>query len=113
MCRSIKKPNNIFFHVSNPINRNSILKRGLLPSLGESQYLQHKISRKRIFLCKNNDYDSTWDDDRYAILLPPHLIKLLRQDKEVYGKKSFYIDNKRIDKKYIKLIYKGTGEDTF
>ena len=113
MCRSIKKPNNIFFHVSNPINRKSILKRGLLPSLGESQYLQHKISRKRIFLCKNNDYDSTWDDDRYAILLPPHLIKLLRQDKEVCGNGSFYIDNKRIDKKYIKLIYKGTGEDTF
>ena len=110
---NIKKTNNLFFHVSNPINRNSILKRGLLPSLGESQYHQHKISRKRIFLCKNNDYDSTWDDDRYAILLAPHLIKLLRQDKEVYGKRSFYIDNKRIDKKYIKLIYKGTGEDTF
>ena len=42
-----------------------------------------------------------------------HLIRLLRQDKEVYGNGSFYIDNKRIDKKYIKLIYKGTGEDTF
>ena len=42
-----------------------------------------------------------------------HLIRLLRQDKEVYGNRSFYIDNKRIDKKYIKLIYKGTGEDTF
>ena len=47
------------------------------------------------------------------ILKKTHLIRLLRQDKEVYGNRSFYIDNKRIDKKYIKLIYKGTGEDTF
>ena len=38
---------------------------------------------------------------------------LSKLDKEVYGNGSFYIDNKRIDKKYIKLIYKGTGEDTF
>ncbi len=38
---------------------------------------------------------------------------LSKLDKEVYGNRSFYIDNKRIDKKYIKLIYKGTGEDTF
>lgn len=38
---------------------------------------------------------------------------LSKLDKEVYDNRSFYIDNKRIDKKYIKLIYKGTGEDTF
>ena len=104
---------NIFYHVANPYNRNSILKRGLLPMLGESQKYQHRLSRKRIFLSTNNNYDSTWDDDRYIIVLPKYLMKHLKLDKEIVGKTSYYIDNIRIPRKYISLIYKGTGVSTF
>lgn len=105
----------ILFHVSNPLNRSSILKKGILPQKGLSQIVQHKISRKRIFLKSSNDYDSTYDDDRYLIKLPKHLIKKLKRDKEMIkaGNNSWYLDNIRIHKKYIKIIYKGTGEDTF
>lgn len=103
------------YHVSNPENRKSILSKGLLPSIGLSQLVQHKISRKRIFLKSTNDYDSTYDDDRYLILLPNYISKKLKKDKEMSlaGNNSWYLDNIRIPKKFIKLIYKGTGESTF
>ena len=103
------------FHVSNPLNRNNILKKGLLPQKGLSQNIQYKISRKRIFLKSTDDYDSTYDDDRYKIKLPKFIIKKLRRDIEMIraGNDSWYLNNIKIPKKYIKLIYKGTGNDTF
>lgn len=110
----MKKPN-ILFHTSNPINRVAILKKGLLPLKGLSQIIQHNISRKRIFLNSVNDYDSTYDDDRYIINLPKYISKKLKIDKEMKltSNNSWYLDNIRIPKRYIKIIYKGTGESTF
>lgn len=109
----MKKPN-ILFHTSNPINRDAILKKGLLPLKGLSQVIQHKISRKRIFLKSVNDYDSTYDD-RYLVVLPKYISKKLKIDKEMKlrSNNSWYLDNVRIPKRYIKIIYKGTGESTF
>ena len=106
-----KQKNNIFYHVANPIFRKNILARGLIPFAGESQKDMHTFYRKRIFLKNKNDYDSTWDDDRYEVRLPKDIIRKLRVDKEIEN--SFYLDNIRVNKKYIKLIYKGTGESTF
>ena len=107
----VKENSTIFYHVANPIFRKNILARGLIPLAGESQKSIHTFYRKRIFLKNKNDYDSTWDDDRYEIKLPKDIIRKLRVDKEI--KNSFYLDNIRINKKYIKLIHVGTGESTF
>ncbi len=110
----MKKPI-ILFHTSNPIDRDNILKKGLLPLKGLSQVIQHNISRKRIFLKSTNDYDSTYDDDRFIIKLPKNISKKLKNDKEMklVSKNSWYLDNIRIPKRCIKIIYKGTGESTF
>ena len=101
------------YYVANPIYRNDILKRGILPRKGRVQDSMHKLSRKRIFLCLTNEYDSTWDDDRYVINLPKYMVNKLRVDKEVLNLKCYYLDNIRINKKHIKLIHKGTGISTF
>lgn len=105
----------VLYHVSNPVYRESILKNGLIPQVGES-YIMHRgeneILPPVVFLSINNDYDTTWDDDRYEVTLyinkfilkpdlSPHLID-----------KSFMCHN-AIPPACLKLIHRGTGASTF
>ena len=58
---------------------------------------------------KNKLFDSTYDDDLWEITIPKDMV--------IYEDPSMklpmvYTPNK-IDKKYIKLIHEGTGEDNF
>ena len=59
----------ILFHTSNPIFRNSIFKKGLIPSVGESYKMHYDESdnlEKFVFLSKS-PYDTTYDDDVWAV----------------------------------------------
>ena len=111
------KPNgeipNKFFHVSNPVNRINIMRKGLLPSVGDS-YRCHSESdgdlMPVVFMSKNNDYDSTWDDDRWEIdgnYLDKESI-FNDFDSQMDGS---YIYTKAIPPKALKLIHKGSGKD--
>jgi len=101
------------YRVSNPYNRNSILTNGLLPSIGDS-YLAHyddePVLGKVVFVCTTNTYDTTYDDDRYEIKLSEEEFKRLdfKPDKDVTN--GLYTSN-IIKPEYIKLIYKGTGNE--
>ena len=102
-----------FFHVSNPINRESIIQKGLLPSVGDS-YRCHSESDNDltpvVFMSKNNNYDSTWDDDRWEIDSKYLDKNSIFNDFDPYMKDSF-VYTKNIPPKALKLIYKGSGKD--
>ena len=105
---------NVFYHVSNPKNRKSILKNGLVPSVGDS-YSAHAEGEGDddlmpvIFISGKNNYDSTWDDDRWAIngslLDKESIFKDFDSDME-----NSYVYNKIIPPDALKLLHKGTGK---
>ena len=95
----------ILFHTSNPIFRNSIFKKGLIPSVGESYKMHYDESdnlEKFVFLSKS-PYDTTYDDDVWAVDVSD--IKLKHDpDKELTDA---YVTNVSIDLSKLFLIYKG------
>ena len=102
------------YHVSNPKNRDSILKNGLQPKIGPSykSHYEEKIMGPVVFVSISNRYDSTYDDDRYLIEL---------SEKE-FEKLNFEIDHevedalfttKPINPEFLKIIHYGSGESTF
>lgn len=102
-----------FFHVSNPKYRDSIEILGLLPKVGDSYRLHYEEFEKgklepRIFLSSKNEYDSTYNDDRYMIVLNKAELEYLdlKEDKEV--KNGFYT-TKPISIENLYLIHKGNG----
>ena len=104
-----------FYHVSNPANRDSILKNGLIPKVGDSyraHYENKGTLEPRVFMCTSNSYDSTYDDDRYKMVLSDKEMDMLelKKDPDV---KDGYFTHKPIKNSCLILIYKGTGESTF
>ena len=101
------------YHVSNPINRQKILLNGLIPQEGDS-YLAHYDNKpvfgKVVFVCTTNTYDTTYDDDRYEISLPDEEFNKLNFKPDNDVENGLYTSNV-IKPKYLKLIYKGTGND--
>ena len=102
------------WHVSNPCNRKSILKNGLVPNMGacyKTHYME-KVFGKAIFLStdKNNIFNSTWDDDIFEVDIPDELITVY-EDVSMKYPHVYVLD--KIDNKYITCIYEGTGESTF
>jgi len=102
------------YHVSNPIFRESILKNGLMPKIGPaySEHYMNKNILKAIFMSTKNDYDSTYDDDRYEITLTDKEFKSLGFKKDYEAVNSVFT-TKPINNEKIKLIYKGSGVSTF
>jgi hypothetical protein len=102
------------YHVSNPCFRDSILKNGLIPKTGPSYkaHYEDKTMGDAIFVSLKNNYDSTYDDDRYEISLSQEEFEMLdfKKDKEVAD--ALYTNNP-IPRKSIKLFYKGSGKSTF
>lgn len=104
-----------FYHVSNPVNRESILKNGLVPKVGDS-YRAHYENKgqlePRVFVCSTNSYDSTYEDDRYKIVLSDEEIKWLelKKDPDV---EDGYFTHKPIKSSCLELIHKGTSKSTF
>ncbi|WP_152184419.1 hypothetical protein [Sulfurimonas indica] len=102
------------YHVSNPIFRKKILREGLLPKVGDS-YIAHYEEKNIgpvIFVSTQNDYDSTYDDDRYLISLSDEEFKVLefKIDNEVQN--GLYTRHP-IAKEKLELVHSGTGKSLF
>lgn len=104
----------VLYHVSNPTFRENILKNGLIPKTGPSYeaHYEDKTMGDAIFVSTENNYDSTYDDDRYEISLTEEEFRLLgfREDKEV---ENALYTKKPIPAKKLKLLYRGSGESVF
>lgn len=111
------------YHKSNPINRDSIEKNGLLRKVGDS-YSSHwegekntKRLRKYIFMYDKNiaEYDTTYDDDIWEI----DITKLDKSkakgdpDKWMWRNKGCWVYTEDIPREAIKLVYKGSGESLY
>jgi len=77
----------VLYHVSNPAFRKNILKNGLIPKTGPSYeaHYEDRTMGDAIFVSTKNDYDSTYDDDRYKISLTEKEFSLMNfeEDEEV------------------------------
>lgn len=110
--RNIDKVPKTLYHVSNPINRKSILKNGLLPKVGDSYSAHYEGENELepvVFLSSKNDYDSTWDDDRWEIDVNQINPQKLFLDFD-RGMKNCYVYTDVIPPTALKLIYKGNGK---
>jgi len=101
-----------YYHKSNPINRDSILLNGLIPSIGDSyklhyqEYINEADIKPAIFACDNKDYNSTWDDDIWEISIN----NTITWYKDEFCYEGCFITYEKIPSYCIKLIYKGTGK---
>lgn len=104
----------LLYHVSNPAFRKNILENGLIPKTGPSYeaHYEEKTMGDAIFVSTENDYDSTYDDDRYEISFTEKEFSLMdfKKDKEV---KNALYTKKPISAEKLKLLYRGSGENTF
>ena len=108
---------NKLYHKSPPNNREYIQLYGLMPYIGDS-YKSHWDDREDlkpyIFLYDRNiaEYDTTYDDDIYEIETKYLNKNLLDKDPDeyMYKTRGCYVYPIKIESKFIKLIYKGTGE---
>lgn len=106
----IRSGTNKYYHTSNPINRDSILRNGLLPKLGDQLLGDKKKYRPSIFLTKKSGlFDSTWDDDIWEIDTKG-LKNRFFKDKN-YDSKDYIYTLEPIPKDNIRLVYKGSGKD--
>jgi GNAT superfamily N-acetyltransferase len=109
----------VLFHKSPISCRKSILKKGLLPSVGDS-YKAHWDDREAltpyIFLYDHNtinggEYDSTYDDDIYAVDVSQLDNEHLFNDPD-NGMNGCFVYDIPIPTSAIKLVYKGTEGDS-
>lgn len=109
-------PSDKILHRSNPMFRNKILLEGLIVKGKSEAWLSDTaIDKPCIFasdtLNINELFDSGYDDDIYEIDLRNLKNKWFKDPNFIYFKNSVHIITfENIPRKYIKLIYKGTGE---
>ena len=108
---------NFLYHKANVTARKSILKNGLVPLVGDS-YKAHWDDQENlkpyVFLYDYNmfgEYDSTYDDDIYAVDIKQLDKKHLYKDPDEYMKGCFAYDLP-IPPTAIKLVYKGSKKDS-
>jgi len=106
-------PNKYVYHTSNPIFRDKISKRGLVPKERSESWLSDTNIDGKVIFAVNSDnskdwWDSTYDDDIYRI-------DTTDLKNKWYNDPNFDLKDKRIitfesiPVNSIKLIYKGTG----
>ena len=109
----------VLYHKSPISCRGSILKKGLLPSVGDS-YKAHWDDREDltpyIFLYDHNtinggEYDSTYDDDIYAVDVSQLDNEHLFNDPD-NGMNGCFVYDIPIPSSAIKLVYKGSEGDS-
>ena len=105
--KPVNVKNKKLYHTSNPINRDSILKKGLVPKRGEQLYDKKNISYKPAIYASFKVWDSTYDDDVWEI------------DTSKINNEWFVDENlpkkavvtfSKISRQALKLIHEGTGE---
>lgn len=103
----------LIYHKSIPTLRDKIEKNGLIPQKGDSYntYSPEDYEIPAIFgyLDNINNYDSTYDDDIWQIDTKGLDVEWF-EDKETSLSKGV-MTYEKIPRKFIKLIYKGTGKD--
>jgi hypothetical protein len=101
---------NFLYHKSNPLDRKSIDKQGLLPQRGEQWLRGTDIKGKAIFATTKKDlFNSTYDDDIWEINLS--LIPTIKWFIDPnYENKNHLYTQQPIPKNAIKLIKQGSGE---
>lgn len=117
-------PEPIVTHVSNPKNRKSILKNGLLASIGDcyASYVGGKEKCTPAIFATNTTkeehiFDSTWDDDIWYIYTDVAKVKWFKdahfrdEDHPEYGNYKHIVTFENIPKEAIELHKKGTGKD--
>ena len=109
----------VLYHKSPSSCRKSILKNGLIPSVGDS-YKAHWDHRDDltpyVFLydhntIKDGEYDSTYDDDIYSIDTKQLDLKHLKKDPDS-GMRGCFVYDSIIPASAIKLVYKGSKKDS-
>lgn len=110
-----------FLYHKSPISfRKSILKNGLIPSVGDS-YRAHWNDKEDLTpyvflydhdLINGGEYDSTYDDDIYAVDVNQLDKKFLSRDIDKTMKGCF-VYSKKIPTSALKLVYKGSNNDSF
>lgn len=116
-------PESIVMHTSNPRNRKSILKNGLITSVGECYSMHVGDSYEcipAIFATNSTDeehiFDSTWDDDIWYIYTEVANVKWFKdahfrdENHPEYGFYKHIVTFENIPKEAIKLHKKGTGK---
>ena len=114
----LKKPNqkipNVLYHVSNPHFRKNILAQGLKPMVGSSYRVHFDDINELlpvIFLKDKNDYDSTYNDDRWAIDTSTLDKSCIFADFDDYmAKQGCYVYTKPIAPSSMHLLHKGNGQ---
>jgi len=110
-------PNKIVIHVSNPLDRESILKNGLEPKYGEQRTDKWtKDKRLAIFATNSKNikksWNSTYDDDIWEIDTSIISNKWYSDSNFDWQSKNIHLVTfDAIPVNAIKLIYKGTGND--
>lgn len=95
------------YHTSNPNNRESILKTGLIPSFGDQRCFGNELKDKAVFLTLLEPFNSTFNDDLYWV-------EIEHDSMEVdTAMEDSYIYYKIIPVSQIKLLVKGTGQSEF
>ena len=92
------------YHTSNPIFRDSILKHGLLPKIGEQRCFGNELLPAAIFLSELKPFYSCYDDDIYEVNIDKEKLLIDNVIDDAY------YTLEAIDISLIKLIYSGTGE---
>jgi hypothetical protein len=96
---------NPMYHTSNPVNRENILKNGLLPSVGERRCFGNELLPPAVFLSLMEPFDTTFDDDVYWVEWDYSNMTI-----DTAMSDSYY-QFEPIPPIYIKLIKEGTGKD--
>lgn len=111
--------NRYVYHVSNPKNRKSIEKSGLIPKRGD-QWLENTTIKGRAIFATNSDnredmFDSTYDDDIWQIDTEKIPDVKWKKDPNFSWDKSYkhIYTQQSIPKEALTLFYKGTGENNF
>ena len=102
------------FHKANPLYRKSIATKGLIPQIGDSYKCHWEGTEDKnnliplVFLYdikKDEEYDSTYDDDIWAVDTSQLDIAHIGKDPDPWMKSLTY--DKPIPPSALKLIYKG------
>lgn len=106
-------PNRFIYHQSNPIFRNKIKTKGLIPKGKSESWLSNTNIKGKVIFASNSENKNEWftsmyDDDIYKIdtknlnidwFLDPNFSDI-----------KYIITFNSIPNKFLNLIYKGTGE---
>ena len=101
------KPPKILYHTSNPKNRKSVLKHGLIPRIGEQLYAKDYVKYKKAVYLSYAPWNSTYDDDIWQIDTTKIKNKFV-EDLNIQS--GAIVTFTKVSKGALKLIHKGTGE---